>query len=74
MTPSGTASTIAKSRPAISVRWASLCATGAGAVEPVDVSNAVLWLASDEASWVTGSCFTVDGGLTAASPLALQLF
>jgi len=32
-------------------------------VEPRDVSNAVLWLASDEARFVTGSMIPVDLGL-----------
>jgi SDR family mycofactocin-dependent oxidoreductase len=31
-------------------------------VEPVDVSNAVLWLASDEARYVTGVALPIDGG------------
>jgi NAD(P)-dependent dehydrogenase (short-subunit alcohol dehydrogenase family) len=31
-------------------------------VEPVDVSNAVLWLASDEARYVTGITLPVDAG------------
>ncbi|MDR1186072.1 MAG: mycofactocin-coupled SDR family oxidoreductase [Bifidobacteriaceae bacterium] len=33
-------------------------------VEAADVSNAVLFLASDEARYVTGSMLTVDGGVT----------
>jgi SDR family mycofactocin-dependent oxidoreductase len=33
-------------------------------VEPVDISNAVLFLASDEARYVTGLEFTVDAGNT----------
>lgn len=37
--------------------------------EPADVANTVAWLASEESRYVTGQCFTVDGGLTAASPL-----
>ena len=31
-------------------------------VEPVDVSNAILWLASDEARYITGVALPVDGG------------
>ncbi|PBC47554.1 mycofactocin-coupled SDR family oxidoreductase [Rhodococcus sp. ACPA1] len=31
-------------------------------VEPEDVSNAVLWLASDDARFVTGAAIPVDGG------------
>ena len=33
-------------------------------VEPVDISNAVLWLASDEARYVTGVMLPVDAGST----------
>jgi NAD(P)-dependent dehydrogenase (short-subunit alcohol dehydrogenase family) len=33
--------------------------------EPIDIANAVLFLASDEARYITGSEITVDGGLTA---------
>lgn len=36
---------------------------------PEDIANAVAWLASDQASFATGLCFVIDGGLTAASPL-----
>ena len=41
---------------------------------PADIAATVAWLASDEAGFVTGQCFTVDGGLTAASPLQPGLF
>jgi len=34
--------------------------------EPLDVANAVLYLASDEANWVTGTILNVDGGKTAS--------
>ena len=32
-------------------------------IEPRDVSNAVLWLASDESRYVTGSEVRVDAGM-----------
>jgi NAD(P)-dependent dehydrogenase (short-subunit alcohol dehydrogenase family) len=32
--------------------------------EPIDVADAFVYLASDEAAWVTGAALTVDGGLT----------
>ncbi|MEO1121566.1 MAG: SDR family oxidoreductase [Pseudomonadota bacterium] len=41
---------------------------------PEDIARLVLWLASDEAAFVTGQEFTADGGLTAASPLQPGLF
>jgi NAD(P)-dependent dehydrogenase (short-subunit alcohol dehydrogenase family) len=34
------------------------------ALDPRDVSNAVLWLASEEARYVTGAALTVDAGNT----------
>ena len=34
--------------------------------EPVDVANAVVFMASDEANWVTGTILNVDGGKTAS--------
>lgn len=42
--------------------------------KPEDVANAVSWLVSEQSSFVTGQCFTIDGGLTAASPLQPGLF
>lgn len=35
--------------------------------EPVDIANAVLFLASDEARYVTGQSLAIDGGFTLAS-------
>ena len=34
--------------------------------KPMDIAYGVLYLASDEAVWVTGSELTIDGGITAA--------
>lgn len=42
--------------------------------KPDDIANIVAWLVSDQAEFVTGQCFTCDGGLTAASPLQPRLF
>jgi meso-butanediol dehydrogenase/(S,S)-butanediol dehydrogenase/diacetyl reductase len=39
-----------------------------------DIAKLAVWLASDEASFATGQCYTLDGGLTAASPLNPGLF
>jgi glucose 1-dehydrogenase len=32
--------------------------------EPLDVARAVLWLASDDSDYVTGTTLFVDGGMT----------
>ncbi|MCA8932430.1 MAG: SDR family oxidoreductase, partial [Rhodospirillaceae bacterium] len=32
--------------------------------EPEDIANAVVWLASDESDYVTGTTLYVDGGMT----------
>ena len=33
--------------------------------EPREIANAILFLASDEASFITAACLMVDGGYTA---------
>lgn len=33
--------------------------------EPIDIANAILFLASEESSWITGTVLPVDGGYTA---------
>ena len=40
---------------------------------PEDIANAALFLASDEAAFITGVTLTADGGLTLQSPEALVL-
>lgn len=45
------------------VKWYPLGRVG----EPDDIANAVLFLASDEASWITGTVLRVDGGLLAGN-------
>ncbi len=42
--------------------------------QPGDIANMATWLASDESRFANGQEFTVDGGLTAASPLNPGLF
>lgn len=41
---------------------------------PEDIAAIAAWLASDEAAFATGQVYTLDGGLTAASPLNPGLF
>ena len=36
---------------------------------PTDVASLAVWLASDESTFASGSVFTIDGGLTAQSPI-----
>jgi NAD(P)-dependent dehydrogenase (short-subunit alcohol dehydrogenase family) len=45
-------------------RWYALGRVG----EPEDVASAVLFLASDDASWITGTVLRVDGGLLSGNP------
>jgi len=33
---------------------------------PSDIAHACVFLASDEAEWITGACLTIDGGFTAS--------
>jgi NAD(P)-dependent dehydrogenase (short-subunit alcohol dehydrogenase family) len=42
--------------------------------EPADIASLAAWLASDEAAFASGQCYTLDGGMTAASPLNPSLF
>jgi meso-butanediol dehydrogenase / (S,S)-butanediol dehydrogenase / diacetyl reductase len=49
-------------------RWYPLGRIG----EPGDVAGAALFLASDEAAWITGAVLPVDGGLTAGNMEMMQ--
>lgn len=49
-------------------RWYPLGRIG----EPEDVAGAVLFLASDEAAWITGAVLPVDGGLTSGNRQMMQ--
>ena len=42
--------------------------------QPRDIARAAVWLASDDAEFITGQTLTVDGGLVTASPLQPTLF
>lgn len=42
--------------------------------QPSDIAAMAVWLASDEAGFATGQLFTIDGGMTAASPINTGLF
>ena len=47
------------------VKWYPLGRVG----EPEDIANAAMFLASDEAAWITGTVLRVDGGLLAGNHL-----
>jgi (+)-trans-carveol dehydrogenase len=61
-------------RDDVAAAFAGLNSLPLGWVEPVDISNAVLWLASDEARYVTGVTLPIDAGFCAkvgAAPAVL---
>ena len=51
-----------RTRERLTQRFQALNALPVPWVEPVDISNAVLWLASDESRYVTGVTLPVDAG------------
>lgn len=42
--------------------------------KPSDIADLVGFLASEQSHYISGECITVDGGMTAASPLQPRLF
>ena len=42
--------------------------------KPSDIAELVSFLASDQSHYISGECITIDGGMTAASPLQPGLF
>jgi SDR family mycofactocin-dependent oxidoreductase len=53
-----------RTRDALAPRFGAMNVLPVPWVEPVDISNAVLWLASDESRYVTGLEMKVDAGQT----------
>jgi len=51
-----------RTKDTLGPRFAELNALPIPWVEPVDISNAVLWLASDESRYVTGVTLPIDAG------------
>jgi NAD(P)-dependent dehydrogenase (short-subunit alcohol dehydrogenase family) len=52
-----------RTRDVMGERFATLNLLPIPWVEPIDISNAVLWLASDESRYVTGVTLPIDAGL-----------
>ena len=52
-----------RTKDVLAPRFGALNALPIPWVEPVDISNAVLWLASDESRYVTGVTLPIDAGL-----------
>lgn len=53
-----------RNKTSLADRYATLNSLPIAWVDPVDVSNAVLWLGSDESRYVTGITLAVDAGCT----------
>ena len=53
---------VERTREVVGARFQELNALRIPWVEPLDISNAVLWLASDESRYVTGVTLPIDAG------------
>lgn len=53
-----------RTREVLAPRYATLNSMELPWIDPIDVSNAVLWLSSEEARYVTGVTLPIDGGQT----------
>jgi len=60
MANGGDVATIVKHVPELALSLTN--AIPVEAVDPIDVTNAILWLVSDEARYITGTVIPVDAG------------
>jgi len=45
-------------------QWITALHPFRGLGKPQDIANAAVFLASEENTWITGACMSVDGGYT----------
>ena len=74
MTGMADAAFAAADNPELAKRDALARHAGGRYGQPGDIAKLALWLASADSEFATGQCYTMDGGLTAASPLNPGLF
>ena len=57
-----------RGRPELTDRWREQIQPWPDRGQPEMIADVAVWLASDEARFVTGEAVTADGGLMAAAP------